>query len=132
MGSFFIYKGKNYGVGTRVRMKTKYCGVVESTFNGGNIGRWSGQNEYSYDCLKSPDYYIVEIIEPVYYYDLDTVKRKGNIFTRTGSGGWDAYNEVCTGLLWYIFVMIIGTFFNARLKIWTMATIAYFSWKQNK
>ena len=122
----FEYKGQKYDIGTKVKLKTRWSGIVETTFRGYN----------QYDCLleragATPDDYIVEIIEPVYYVEPEpTPHKKVNIFFRTGSGSAAHNDDVFYGFLLYLFVMIGGVIFKDRWLIWIMATIIYFGWKK--
>lgn len=130
------YKGHDYMPGTKVLLKTKYKGQVATTY----LGR-SKYERYQFEGLAlgdfafgmDPEYFIVEIIEPVYYKEppIDESK-KANILVRTGSGSWDSHDDVFHGLLLYIVVMIGGIIFKDRWLIWIMATIIFFGWKAKK
>ncbi len=121
---YFVYKGVYYDVGTRVKLKTRWAGVVETTFLG----------YQTYDCYlqragATPDEYIVEIIESVYYIPPPEPKpKKANIFFRTGSGSAAHNDDVFHGFLLYLAVMLGGIIFNDRWLIWIMATMVYFGW----
>jgi hypothetical protein len=141
---YFEFKGVKYGVGTiakiplsrDLRWTSPETYTREAEFTGGgrfvfthqqgelylfeNNGHFSGKYE---------EY--IKIIKPVYYEEPEPPKPQ-NVFLRTESGSWDAHNDVCVGLVWYIIIMIIGTMFNARLLIWIFATIGFFLWKSKK
>ena len=121
---YFVYKGVYYDVGTRAKIKVRIAGVMESTFLG--YATW--------DCYRglsgaTPDDYIVEIIEPVYYNPPPQPKpKKANIFFRTGSGSAAHNDDVFHGFLLYLAIMIGAIFFYDCVLIWVSATLVYFSW----
>ena len=144
MKEYFEFQGVKYGIGTilkiprslDIRWSTPEESMREVEFVGG--GRFIFTHRcgetYRFDTSghfsgKYEPY--IEIVTPVYYQEPEPPKPQ-NIFFRTGSGSWDAYNEVCIGFTWYIAVMLLATIFNARVGIWVLATIVYFSWKANK
>ena len=130
-GECLYYKRQYYDVGTKVKIKTRYKGEVITTFKG--RGEYEGLNKLDYYFSMPTEYYIVEIIEPVYYKEPEIDhSKKSSIFTRTGSGSWQSSNEVIIGLIWYIIVMIVGTIFIDRWLIWIGATIFFFVWKHKK
>lgn len=122
---YLYYKGVYYDVGTKVKLKTRWYGIVEATFLGYR----------TYDCLleragATPDDYIVEIIEPVYYIPPpEPAPKKANIFFRTGSGSAAHNDDVFHGFLLYLAVMFGGLLFKDCVLVWISATIVYFSWK---
>lgn len=125
---YLYYKGQYYDVGTRVKLKTRWSGVVETTFLGYK----------TYDCClerdgATPEDYIVEIVKPVYYVSPQQQdSKKSNVFTRTGSGSWNSDDDVFHGLLLYIAIMLGGIIFNDRWLIWIIATVIFFGWKAKK
>lgn len=128
---YLYYKGQYYDVGTRVMLKTRWCGVVLATFQG--YGEYDGKGAYSLSGGPNPDDYIIEIVEPVYYVEPEpTSPKKSSIFTRTGSGSWGSSDEVFVGLVLYIAVMLVATIFKDRIGIWILATIVYFNWLKKK
>ena len=142
MKQYFEFKGVKYGVGTIVKvpmtLETRWLSreeiMKEAMFVGG--ARFAFQtmkgsiNLYG-DSLSGKYENYIEIIKPVYYQEPEPPKPR-NIFFRTKSGTWDAHNEVCTGFLWYIAVMLVAVIFEDRVGIWALATIIYFSWKAKK
>lgn len=126
-----LYKGQYYDVGTKVKIKTRHNGEVVTTFRG--FRRYDGLTEYDYYSGMSSEYYIVEIIEPVYYKEPEPdPAKKVNIFMRTGSGSWNSHDDVFHGLLLYIAVMLVGSIFKDALLIWIISTLVFFSWKAKK
>ena len=144
MKYYFEFQGVKYGIGTIVkipstlelRWRTK-DEIVEIARFGGNscfefVHKHGSINLYESSGHLSGKYEdYIEIINPVYYQEPEPPKQK-NMFFRTKSDTWDAHNEVCVGFIWYIAVMLLATIFNARVEIWTIATIVYFSWKSKK
>lgn len=128
---YFEYKGQKYGCGTRLKVMTRYFGIVETTYLGGT--KYEGLSPYSLALGSGPESYIVEIIEPVYYTPPSKQDgKKSSVFTRTGSGSWNSSDDVFHGLLLYIAVMLGGIIFNDRWLIWIVATWIFFSWKNKK
>lgn len=128
---YLYYKGIYYDVGTKVKMKTKYQGEIITTFLGN--GQYEGLGRYSFYSGMPPEYYIIEIIEPIYYKESEVEPtKKSNVFTRTGSGSWNSHDEIFGGLIWYVAIMIIGTIFIDRWLIWIVATAVFFGWKAKK
>lgn len=141
---YFEFKGVKYGIGTIVKVPytkdlrwiPKEKIIVETKFIGGgqfqviphgylvtlyeSAGHFSGKYE---------EY--IEIITPVYYQE-PAPPKPPNIFFRTGSGTWDAYNDVCIGFIWYIVAIFITFLFKNRIELWVLETIIYFSWKAKK
>ena len=144
MKQYFEFKGVQYGVGTVAKvpriLDTRWLSreqiMEEAEFVGGSVFVFKNVNgsinlyESSGHLSGKYEQYI-EIIKPIYYQEPAPPPQQ-NIFLRTKSGSWDAYNEVCVGLIWYIAIMLFATMFNARLLIWVIATIVYFSWKSKK
>ena len=129
LGWYLYYKGQYYDAGTKVKIRNKSGEIETATYLGGG----SYEPYVSYFSLNKPETYIVEIIEPVYYYpqQQDDAK-KSSVFTRTGSGSWNSHDNVFYGLLLYIAVMIVGAIFKDRWLIWIMATVIFFGWKAKK
>ena len=119
---YLYFQGKYYDVGTKVLIKTRWNGVQEATFygwtgfpfRGENV--W-GQNYYSFDVEK----YIVDIIDPI-----EVNLQPISVDNKDCPPDWD----VEIGWIWYILIMVVGTIFNARLLIWIVATVVFFSWKK--
>lgn len=129
LGWYLCYKGQYYDAGTKVKIKNKWGEIETATFLGG--GRYEPYVHYF--SLNTPESYIVEVIEPVYYQESKPVSaKKSNIFTRTGSGSWNSHDDVFHGLLLYIAVMLGGIIFKDRWLIWIIATVIFFSWKAKK
>ncbi len=138
---YFEFKGVKYGIGTiakvprnldlinlpreKIMMESEFVGGDRFIFKDikGFINLYEGSGHLS---GKYEQY--IEIIEPVYYQEPEPLNPQ-NIFLRTQSGSWDAHNKVCTGLIWYILVMLVGIIFKERLLIWIVATIVFFIWK---
>lgn len=130
-GGSFEYKGKYYDRGTVVRLKTKYNGIITTTYEGS--GEFEGVSKYAFYSSLSPEDYIVEIIKPIYYKEPEiNNSKKSSIFTRTGSGSWQSSDTITLGLIWYIIIMIVGALFVDRWLIWIAATVIFFSWKAKK
>lgn len=130
------YNGVDYMPGTKMLVKTRYKGEVITTYLG-----WNSYTRYQFEGLSPHDvpsgieskYWIVKIIEPVYYQESPiNESKKSNIFVRTGSGSAAHDDEIFHGLLLYITVMLFGIIFNDRWLIWIAATIIFFSWKAKK
>jgi hypothetical protein len=130
------YNGVDYMPGTTMLVKTKYKGEVVTTYLG-----WNSYTKYQFEGLSAsdvlvgmdPKYWVIKIIEPVYYHDppIDEHK-KANVFLRTGSGSAAHDDEIFHGLLLYIAVMLCGIIFNERWLIWIVATAIFFGWKAKK
>ncbi len=128
---YFEYKGQKYGYGTKLKVRTRYWGIVETTYLGDR--RFDGLTAYDLAVGPNPESYIVEIIEPVYYMEPELEPGKqANIFFRTGSGSAQHDDDVFHGFLLYLAVMIGGIIFKDRWLIWIMATIVYFTWLKKK
>lgn len=128
----FIYKGVEYGIGTKVLVKNIF-GLQEATFvgwgkNEGFVGEKYHNSSRTDDCS-----FIIKILEPIYYIEKEESKGKPcSIWTRTGSGSWNSHDDVFIGLVIYILVMIVGAIFNVRWLIWIAATAIFFGWKAKK
>ena len=141
---YFEFKGVKYGIGTIVnvpfKLDTRWLPrdqlIRESQFVGQSMFVFTQTQgyitlyEHSGHLSGKYEQYI-EIVQPVYYQEPEPPSKQ-NIFIRTKSGSWDAHNEVCVGLTWYIAIMVLAGFTNCTLSIWAIATIVYFSWKANK
>lgn len=144
MKDYFEFKGVKYGIGTMVKVPTtrdlrwlpKEKLVKEAQFVGEStfvfvpttrfiilyeaLGHFSGEYE---------DY--IEIIDPIYYQEPEP-QAPPNIFFRTGSGTWDAHNDVCIGFIWYVAAMLVTILFKERIGLWILETVVYFYWKSKK
>ena len=144
MKYYFEFKGVKYGIGTIVKVPSTLelrwrprDEIMETARFGGNScfefmhkqGAIKLYESSGHLSGKYEDY--IEIIEPIYYQEPEPPEPQ-NIFFRTKSGSWDAYNEVCVGFIWYVAVMLVATIFKDRVGIWTIATIIYFLWKSQK
>ena len=141
---YFEFKGVKYGVGTIVKVPRmldlrwipKDQIMVDAEFVGGARFVFKNMNgviklyESSGHLSGKYEQYI-EIIKPVYYQE-PVPQKPQNIFLSTKSGSWDAHNDVCIGLVWYILIMLVATIFKARLLIWIVSTIIFFIWKSKK
>ena len=139
---YFEFQGIKYGVGTIVevprmldiRWIPREKIMEEAEFVGGSCFVFKNLNGSInlYDNHLSGKYeQYIKIIKPIYYIEPEPPKQQ-NIFFRTSSGSWDAHNEVCIGLVWYIAVMLLATIFKDRLAIWIFATLVFFLWKSKK
>ena len=139
---YFEFKGVKYGIGTIVRVPryddlrwfSKEELLTEAIFVGGgyfNFTQIKGSVFLAGDKLKGKYEEYIEIVKPVYYQEPEPPKPT-NIFFRTGSGSWEAHNDVVYGFIIYMVVMIIATLFKARVGLWILATIVYFGWKSKK
>lgn len=124
LGWYLYYKGVYYDVGTKVKLRTKWNEEVTTTFLGGR--NYEGVGQYSFYSLEAPETYIIEIIEPVYYQPL-----KRDSF-KACTCGWLSDDATVIGFIWYIFIMLFGIIFKARILIWIVATLIFFSWKSQK
>ena len=128
---FIRYRGRCYGVGTRLKFEAKvngyYCGIKEGVIEqfAGTMVFIRGDDGilYKYSTTKylvDFDKVIIEIINPSYY-----IMEGINYSNRECPQPWDF--EI--GLIWYIIIMVVGTLFNARLIIWIVSTVIFFLWK---
>lgn len=144
MKYYFEFKGVKYGIGTIVKVPSTLelrwrprDEIMETARFGGNscfefVHKRGSINLYESSGHLSGKYEdYIEIVEPVYYQESESPKAQ-NIFLRTRSDTWDAHNDVCIGLIWYIAIMLFATIFKDRVGIWILATIVYFSWKSKK
>lgn len=144
MKYYFEFQGVKYGIGTIVKvpntLELRWLPrdkiMEEAKFVGGScfefVHKFGSINLYESSGHLSGKYEdYIEIIEPVYYQGSDP-PRPQNIFLRTRSGSWEAHNEVCVGLTWYIAIMLVACIFKDALAIWVIATIVFFLWKSNK
>ena len=143
---YFEFQGVKYGIGTIIKYPITDCRwgeplIEEVRFCGG--GHFVNVNHQGVTQLYSsffngthPKYHktyinYIEIVQPVYYQEPEPSK-SSNVFFRTKSGSWDAHNQVCVGLIWYIIIMLVACIFKDTLLIWIIATIIFFLWKSNK
>lgn len=127
---YMKYQGKYYDKGTKVKIKGPK-GPVVATFVGwkDKDGRWcfkadSGKSYDLYDTydLTAVNKFIEEIVEPVYPNIQPVTVQTDN---RDKPPSWDV--EVMW--IWYIAIMFILTFFQARWIGWIAATAIFFGWK---
>ena len=120
---YLYYNGKYYDVGTKVLCKTEYDLVREGIITGTH--NWISINfkgVYQTFDKRYIDKYIVEIIDPVEVYPTERVVITNNRVCPIG-------DDEFYGTIWYIFIMIVGTIFQARVGIWLFATIVFLLWK---
>lgn len=118
LGWYLRYKGQYYDAGTKVKIKNQFGEIETTTFMGGGTYEpcvW-------YSSLTPPEYYIVEIIEPVYYQPPKPHVQKG---LPAGDGPFYA-------LLWYIAIMVVGIIFKDRWLVWIIATLCFFGYIKKK
>jgi hypothetical protein len=126
---YMKYQGQYYDKGTKVKIKGPR-GPVTATFVG---WKYQGRGCFKADSGKYFDLYdtydftaankfIEEIIEPVYP-NIQPVTIQTN--NREKPPSWD----VEVAWIWYIVIMFILTFFQARLLGWIATTIIFFGWK---
>ena len=141
---YFEFKGVKYGVGTIAKvprmLDTRWLSrdkiMEEAEFVGGACFVFKNLNG-SINLYESSGHFsgkyekYIEIIKPIYYHDSKPLESQ-NIFFRTSSGSWEAHNEVCVGLTWYIAIMLLAVIFKDRLIIWIITTIVFFLWKSKK
>lgn len=133
--NFIRYNGKCYDVGTRMRFYNIPCGyqkqfggrpaegVVEKFIMGDAYIRLTDGSVNAMPTgsgLVNFDKIIIEIIEPVYYVELEKTKTNRNC-----PMPW----EIEIGWIWYILIMLVGTIFKDRWLIYIVATAYFFLWK---
>ena len=119
INKYLYFNGKYYDVGTKVKIKTRWCGVQEATFCGWMTKyHFVGKEISGYFPREDSDKYIVEIIEPV-----EVIFQQSN--GRACPDDW----HVETAWGWYIVIMAVGIIFKARLMIWIVASLIFFLWK---
>lgn len=117
---YLYYKGKYYDSGTKVKMKTKWNGIIVTTFLGN--AKYEGVHEVV-NAVPSENY-IIEIIDPVY-----APEQEGNVDAGENSKYNPRQGDIQIGWIWYIIVMLVGSIFNDRWLIWIAATVIFFIWK---
>lgn len=126
---YMKYQGRYYDKGTKVKIKGPR-GPVTATFVG---WRYQGRGCFEADGGSYFDLYdtynfaavnkfIEEIIEPVYP-NLQPVTAQTD--NRDKPPSWD----VEVAWIWYIVIMFILTFFQARWLGWIATTVIFFGWK---
>lgn len=144
MKDYFEFKGVKYGVGTIVKVPTtrdlrwipKERMIKEAKFIGQSTFVFVPTTRFivlyeSMGHFSGPYEEYIEIVDPVYYQEQESPKPP-NIFFRTGSGAWNAHNDVCIGFIWYIVAMLVTVIFKDRIGLWILETAIYFSWKAKK
>ena len=116
----FIYNGKEYDVGTKVRIKTVYYGEQIMTLERSSVNglQFIGINNYSIPVRLGVSDLVIEIVEPV-----EVIKQPSN------NRNYPSDGDIDIGWIWYIIIMAIGTIFNDRILIWGFATAVFFLWK---
>ena len=124
---FIRFQGKCYDVGTRLRFYSSKrtwgipkSGIIEE-FNGtACIIKGDDERTYILSTVAQENGHrcVVEILKPVYYVE----KRKNT--NRNCPPIWKVENV----LIWYIIIMVVGILFKARLLIWIVATVIFFTW----
>lgn len=117
---YLYYEGKYYDVGTKVKMKTKFNGIVITTFLGG----CEYEGVYEHFNPVPAENYIIEIIDPIYAPGQESNADVKNIITYNPRQG-----DIQIGWIWYILIMLLGSIFNDRWLIWIAATVIFFIWK---
>ncbi len=123
MEHYFEYKGKRYGVGTRVRLRGIYSWeTTEKVFQKrtGDMltfvnDRGNGESFFA----NKAENHILDIIEE----SQDVVCE-----TQTQQKCPPSWN-VEIGWVWYIIIMVVGAIFKDRWLIWIAATAFFFAWK---
>ena len=123
--SYLEFHGKCYVVGTRMLVNPGVGNIGEAIFNGYKDGRYE-----FIDCANGrvfhtglyPPAKILDIIEPVEVEYVASIYHKSK---RHQPMDW----EIDNAWIWYIIIMIGGTFFYDRLLIWIFATIYFILWK---
>lgn len=142
MSDYFVFKGVKYGIGTiakvpftrDLRWLPREEIMKEARFGGRGIFEFTNFSGsitlYEQHLIGKYEEYI-EIVYPIYYQEPEPPKLQ-NIFLRTQSGSWEAHNDVCIGLVWYIVIMIGSCFLKERFLAWALATFVFFIWKSKK
>ena len=123
---FVRYQGKCYDVGTKLRFKPtsgsyiKEGTIVHIDCNHIYIRLIDG-SRWRLSKICGLEKTIVEILEPVYYEE----PPKKNV----RRGVCPSENDIFLGWILYILTMLVGTRFSARILIWIVATVVFFSWK---
>ena len=154
---YFIYKGRPYGIGTKVKLDrsakfqtsgsslTKLKGLddfkiqiytfTHGTTDGVFTFYWK-ENEDPWDwkyyassqaTIYNPDKEIIEIVEPVY---VEFVPWQEKAVEDMLSG--EAPVDVFGGVLMYIVVMAIASIFKGQWFIWIVVTIIFIRWLLNQ
>lgn len=146
---YFIYKGVAYGVGTKVlfseKMYQKYFfsskaknqphTFFESRTDGVKRFMWKEEcdswkkSEYSVGDVHELDEEIAEIVEPVYV-NLVSISWQEKTFDNMINK--KVQPDVFSGVLLYIVIMLIGSIFEARILLWSFATVIFIFWLLNE
>ena len=154
---YFIYKGRPYGIGTKVKLsrtvefhthgttltqlkchddyKIQTYTFIRGTTDGAFTFDWK-ENESQFDwkyyahsqaVIHNPDDEIIAIVEPVY---VELVSWQHKAVQNMFDG--KACVDVFGGVLTYITVMCIGTIFKGNWIIWIVSTIIFIKWLLNQ
>ena len=121
---FIRYQGKCYGPGTVVKYRTSHwmeprVGTIASVQL---LSFWIVDNGMNIEVYKDKiDFVILEIIEAV------EVEPEPEV--PVSNRRYPDCDDVFHGWIWYIAIMLLATIFNARIGIWIIATIVFFTWK---
>lgn len=124
---FIRFQGKCYDVGTKLKFYpynrtwgNPMMGVIEKFIGTTCFIKGSDGNTYTLSTVTQDNGHrcVVGILEPIYYVE------KREITHRHYPPTW----KVESALIWYIIIMVVGVFFNARWLIWIVATIVFVAW----
>ena len=121
----FIYEGVEYAPGTKVIIETKYYGDLLMEYRSDPMhesGFASKEYPLAFIRLLLPTVNMkLVIVEPVYPEKKITVRDVPYVCPPS----WD----VEIGWVWYIIIMVLGSFPKDRVFVWIVATAYFFRWK---
>lgn len=132
--SLFIFNGRSYYVGAKVKIKEEY--IQHCRFN--SILQFTGyiidENVYCFSSVQNHWEVYRWSSEQVSLY-IDAVLING--VAEHGSERTDAkyIDGIVSAWMWYIFIMVFALFFNGVENIiitWCVATFIFFQWKNKK
>ena len=136
--NYFDFKGRRYGVGTIVKLKSEEYGCGREIKRCNGVAKFVGGLESGYikfsgvippgagycgiGWVAKPEDKIERIIEPVYYENKATWQIALENYQKTPKY---CRADIAPGTIIYISAMIAGAIFNGKILIWIMATYFY-------
>lgn len=139
--NYFVYNDKTYYSGTIVLIKKVDCAGItrptEATF-------------MYYDTDKDRIVYQLGACTNIYpskmFFDIliDVTEKKDEVMIKRAEQAVEAamkpmtfkeeinVNGMLNAWIWYIVIMLVATIFNERIGLWALATIVFFSYRNNK
>lgn len=135
--NYFIYNGIKYYSGTIIKIK-RFGNAKEAVFLGynKNINQYMVRFDTNNTVFYRSDAFnkdIVEITNRSNKSFIDWAQREDErLHPKLTASREVSIDGMMLAWIWYVLIMLVAVIFNDRIRIWTFASIVFFSYRNKK